>query len=380
MRSSQPATNAPTSDCKFRMHCETQPQRANCPTLLLFSNILRDHNGTAVDAAIATLFCEGIAVSQSMGLGGGFFATVYSKAENVMETLTARERAPLAAHAKMFANMSEVTGILSVGVPGELKGYWELHQKYGRTPWRTLVEPSIELCKKGHRVSVYLANVLHSYEQVIRASPSLSDTFINPKTNDVWMSGDHIKRPRLAETLAIIANEGVDSMYTANGTLARLLVDEIRELGGIITIEDFVQYTVEWKKPVVMKIRNNLRMYSPPLPASGHVLSLIMNVLSGYPVEENLRFYQRLMETYKFAYGKRSALGDVELNAKFMSDFTDNDFAKKIRDSTWDNRTFNDVNHYGGSFAFPEDHGTAHISVLAENGDAVAVTSSINTM
>lgn len=341
---------------------------------------MKDHDGTAVDAAIATLFCEGVAVPQSMGLGGGFFATIYNKKENVIETLIARERAPLASHPKMYANMSEVTGILSVAVPGELKGYWEMHQKYGHVEWKKLVEPSIELCKKGHRVSVYLGNVLRAYERIIRNSTHLTETFINPNTNDVWNAGDYIKRPRLAETLTIIANDGVDSMYTANGTLAKLLADEIKELGGIITVEDFVNYMVEWKKPVIMKLRNNLRMYSPPLPASGHVLSLIMNVLNGIPVEDNVRYLHRLMETYKFAYGKRSSLGDVEIDGKFMTDFVDNDFAKRIRDAIWDNQTFNDVNHYGGSFAFPEDHGTAHINVLSENGDAVAVTSSINTM
>lgn len=343
-------------------------------------NILQNHNGTAVDAAIATLFCEGVAVPQSMGLGGGFFATIYNKADNNVETLIARERAPLAAHANMYANMSEVTGILSVGVPGELKGYWEMHQKYGRIDWKTLIEPSIELCKKGHRVSVYLAFVLHAYERVIKNSIQLTKTFINPKTNEVWNAGDYIKRPKLAETLTIIANDGVDAMYSANGTLAHLLADEIKELGGIITIDDFVKYTVEWKKPVVMKLSNNQKMYSPPLPASGHVLSLIMNVLNGFPPNENVQYFHRLMETYKFAYGKRSALGDVEMDTKFMNDFLDNDFAKKIRDSIWDNQTFNDVSHYGGVFAIPEDHGTAHMSVLAENGDAVSVTSSINTM
>lgn len=315
-----------------------------------------------------------------MGIGGGFFATVYNKADNVVETLTARERAPLAAHVNMYQNMSEVTGILSVAVPGELKGYWELHQKYGRLPWSTLVEPTIELCKRGHRVSVYLARVLNAFENIIANSTSLREVFINPTTDAVWAAGDYIKRPRLAETLSIISREGVDSMYSENGTLARALVDEIRELGGIITLEDFVRYSVEWTKPVAVKLRNGHTLYSPPLPSTGHVLSLIMNVMDGYEAENSVQYLHRLIEVYKFAYGKRSALGDVKMDAKFLSEFTSNEYAKSIRSSIWDNQTFNDVKHYGGLFALPEDHGTAHISVLSQNGDAVSVTSSINTM
>lgn len=347
--------------------------------LPVYRNVLKNQNGSAVDAAIATLFCEGVSVPQSMGLGGGFIATIFDKGSNSIETVIARERAPLASHEKMFVNVSEVTGILAMAVPGELKGYWSMHQKYGRVAWSKLIKPSIELCRRGHLVSVYLATVLRSYRDVIRNS-SLSEVFMNPRTNDVWQAGDRIKRPQLAQTLQIIADEGADALYSINGTLIHALSNEIRELGGIITADDFLNYDVEWKKPVTTKLRNGYSVYSPALPSTGHVLSLILNVMELFPAEDSVQFLHRLIETYKFAFGRRSSLGDVEMDPKFMSEFTDKNVAKMIHDSIWDNQTFNDVKHYGGSFAVQEDHGTAHINVLAENGDAVSVTSSINTM
>lgn len=316
-----------------------------------------------------------------MGLGGGFIMTIFDKSTNTIETLISRERAPLASHAKMFVNVTgDVSGILSVAVPGELKGYWEIHQKYGRVPWKTLVQPTIDLCKNGHLVTNYLGKVLKTYEKTIYNSTSLSEVFVNSKTRKIWQAGDRIKRPQLANTLEIIANEGVDSMYSANGSLVRVLVDEIQKLGGIITIEDFVQYTVEWKKPVVTTIRNNLRVYSAPLPSTGMVLSLILNIMNGYKPENSNTYLHRLIESYKFAYGKRTKLGDVEMNATFLSQFNDLQYADHIRSLIWDNQTFNDHKHYGGEFANAEDHGTAQMSVLAENGDALSVTSTINNM
>lgn len=346
----------------------------------IFRNIFRMYNGTAIDAMIATLFCEGITVTQSMGLGGGFVATMYHKETNTIETLTARERAPLASSENMFGNITDVTGILAVATPGEVKGYWEMHQKYGRVPWKLLIEPSIKLCRNGHIVTSYLASVLHRYEAVIKAEPSMSEIFINPATNQVWQTEDHIKRPQLAKTLEIIAEEGVDAMYSANGTIAKLLIDDIKALGGILTIDDLVQYSVEWSRSVSTKLRNNFTLHSTPLPSSGSVLAMILNVMEGYDVEDSLTFFHRLIESYKFAYAKRTLLGDVEVDPQFLREFTSKTYADHVRSLIWDNQTFNDPHHYGSIFDNGKDDGTAHISVIAQNGDAISVTSTVNTM
>lgn len=346
----------------------------------IFRSIFRDHKGTAVDAMIATLFCEGISVTQSMGLGGGFIATLYNKETNTIETLTARERAPLASSENMFGNITQVDGILAVATPGELKGYWAMHQKYGRVPWKVLIEPSIKLCRNGHIVTSYLANVLREYEAEIKAEPSMSEVFINPITNEVWQANDRIKRLQLAKTLEIIAEEGGETMYTANGTIAKLLIEDIKKFGGIITMDDLVEYTVEWAKPVSTKLRNNLTLHSTPLPSSGNVLAMIMNVMDGFEADDSLTFYHRLIEAYKFAYAKRTKLGDIEIDAQFLEEFTNKSYAEHIRGLIWDNQTFNDPQHYGDVFENGKDGGTAHVSVIAQNGDAITVTSTINWM
>ena len=99
---------------------------------LNFRDVLLE-GGTAVDAAIAGMFCNGVYNSQSMGLGGGFMMTIYSAKDGKVESLDARETAPGAASSDMFQGDGEASqhGPLSVAVPGEAAGYWEAKQKYG---------------------------------------------------------------------------------------------------------------------------------------------------------------------------------------------------------------------------------------------------------
>lgn len=132
-----------------------------------------EKNGSAVDAAIATLFCEGIACAQCMGLGGGFLATIYDASTGEVRVLNARERAPAATTEDMYANVSSTVGGLAMAVPGELRGYGALNREYGRLPWRDLVKPTADLCRRGHQVNSYMARALDRYSNEIKAEPSM---------------------------------------------------------------------------------------------------------------------------------------------------------------------------------------------------------------
>lgn len=131
--------------------------------------------GSAADAAIAALFCEGVTVPQSCGLGGGFLLTIYNRKTGKVETLNARETAPGKASVDMYHSNSTLAkkGALAVGVPGELRGYWELHKKYGKLSWAELIKPTVELCRKGHLVTKFLATAWKGKEEDILGEPSL---------------------------------------------------------------------------------------------------------------------------------------------------------------------------------------------------------------
>lgn len=126
--------------------------------------------GSAVDSAITATLCQGLTVPQSSGLGGGFLATVYIKESDTIETLNAREVAPLRATKDMFEDdVSSREGGLAVAVPTELKGLQELHKRYGKLEWKELVQPVIEIAEGGFRVTKDLVSYLTEREDKIKA-------------------------------------------------------------------------------------------------------------------------------------------------------------------------------------------------------------------
>lgn len=207
------------------------------------ADILRA-NGSAADAAIAMMVCEEVACPESAGIGGGFLLTYYRRETGSVEVLDAREIAAQAAWEGMFVDNGNATahGGLAIATPGALKGYWVLHQRYGKLPWRKLFEPSINLCYRGHIVNPYMADCLLDKREEILNTPSLKEVFVNPATGDVWQEGDRIKRPDLATTLEIIAKEGSDALYSSTGSLLPKLIQDLKQFNSIITDGDFLEY------------------------------------------------------------------------------------------------------------------------------------------
>lgn len=245
-----------------------------------------------------------------MGLGGGFLMTIYIKDKGKIESLIARETAPAAATENMFVN-DKVEGGKAIATPGELRGYWELHKKYGKLDWARLIQPTIDLCRHGHVVTRYLGNILTKREELILNNPSLKEIYVNPETGKVWQQGDLIKRLKLAETLEIIAVEGEDALYN-NGTIAQKLIPEMEKYGAILTVKDLMDYRVRWREPTKSTIINNQILYATPLPASGILVTFMLNILNGYLPDKSVTSYHRIVEAFKFAYAKRGDLGDTD--------------------------------------------------------------------
>jgi gamma-glutamyltranspeptidase/glutathione hydrolase/leukotriene-C4 hydrolase len=127
--------------------------------------------GSAADAAICAAFCQGVTVPQASGIGGGFLATIYIKDSHTIETLNAREVAPLRATEQLYSDNSTLIreGGLSIAVPTEVKGLFELHKRHGALTWSEVIEPVIDVAEKGFKVTNYLARVLSEREAKIRS-------------------------------------------------------------------------------------------------------------------------------------------------------------------------------------------------------------------
>lgn len=128
--------------------------------------------GSAVDSIVTAALCQGLTVPQSSGLGGGFLAVVYSKETGTVDTLNAREVAPIKSTKDMFPDdLSSREGGLAVAVPTELKGLYELHKRYGKLDWKEVVQPVIDIAEKGYRISKYLASIFEERGDKIMSEP-----------------------------------------------------------------------------------------------------------------------------------------------------------------------------------------------------------------
>ncbi|XP_014244258.1 glutathione hydrolase 1 proenzyme-like [Cimex lectularius] len=342
-------------------------------------NIMRKYDN-AVDAIIATLLCDGVTMMSTMGVGGGFVATIYQRSERKAFSLIARETAPAAASISMFNQNSTLSrnGGLAIAVPGELMGYWEMYQKFGgRAPWKELFQPTIELCRNGVPINKHLADNIINHKNEIMDSKSLLKLLQNDK-GELPVENDKIKMPKLAETLTLVAEEGPLVIY--NGTLTVPLVNDIVSNGGIITVEDLASYKVRWEEPITATLNGGVQMFSTPPPASGLILSFILRVLDGLiPSSSEEQDVAMITEAFKHAYAFRSHLGDpyfvnITNTVKELQNPT---IIENVRSQLNLNKTSVNASDYGAQY-FTEDHGTANIVAVAPNGDAVVVTSTIN--
>ncbi|KAH8280740.1 hypothetical protein KR054_006195 [Drosophila jambulina] len=352
------------------------------------SDILQK-NGSAVDAAIAALLCNGLLTIQSMGIGGGHLMNVYSRSERHATAIDAREVAPYAAEMNMFDDQPEKSykGPLSIAVPGEVMGYHVAHQRFGQLPWSDLVEPSLELCKNGYHVSQHMERALSAALPHIKEHEQFQ-IYLNKETGKPHSAGTVVKPPKnLCETYKLLAENGPMDMY--NGTLAKLLADDLRDVGSIVTGDDLLYYEADVINSITMDLGEDTLYVLPPV-SSGSLVAHTLSILQGYNFttadlateELRARTIHRFTEALKFAFAQRSELGDMHfIDAReLVSRLNSPEFGDQNRAKINDSHVLPDPLAYGAQYGTNEDpDGTSHLVVLAPNGDAVSVTSSINS-
>ncbi|XP_071192315.1 glutathione hydrolase 5 proenzyme-like isoform X3 [Salvelinus alpinus] len=354
----------------------------------LCSDIGRDilqQGGSAVDGAIAALLCTSLVNPQSMGLGGGSIFTVRDETGTV-KTFSSRETVPQSFKADLLkgcpTSVTFITGSQWIGVPGELRGYEVVHRMYGKLPWAKLFEPTIRLAREGFPLPPFLGYLLNItlIGNLVKATSLWYEVFCH-KNKTVLGIGDTLKFPKLAETMETIAEQGVDAFYT--GQIGLDLIQDVKAAGGTLTMEDLKSFRVRvedaWTVPL-----GDYQMHIPPPPAGGVMLAFILNLVKGFhftprSMEEDQKVltYHCYIEAAKFANGQRRSSHDPVFNTKKDASYmVDSDFADRIRQLISEDRTYNDS--YYNITPSPDRFGTTHVSVLAEDGSAVSVTSTIN--
>lgn len=338
--------------------------------------------GNAFDAMIATDLALAVCYPFAGNIGGGGFM-VYRKANGEVGALDYREQAPLAAFKEMYLDSDghiipekSTLGALSVGVPGTIAGLFAVHQKMGSLPFHQLIQPAIDLAKKGVIVTqnqaVSFKNAVDDFQKANQKKIELAYP---------WKAGDTIKYPKLAATLERIRDKGKDEFY--KGKTAELLVDYLNNLGGIITKEDLANYEAKWRNPIVFDYKNHT-IISMTLPSSGGIcLAQILKSVEPFDLKNlghnSTEYVQLLTEAERRAYADRAYfLGDMDfVDVPIHQLLDDNYIKKRMRDFSWEKATkSSELSH--GDINIIESDETTHYSIVDAFGNAVAVTTTLN--
>lgn len=338
--------------------------------------------GNAFDAMVATQLALAVAYPYAGNISGGGFM-VYRKANGDAGSLDFREKAPQKASKNMYQDKNgnvipnlSTNGALSVGIPGSVAAIFEVHKKFGKLPLKDLFQPAIDLAEKGIIVTQKEKGKLDEYRAVI-VKISGDKTLYN-KTFQV---GDTIKYLALANTLKQILKNGKNEFY--KGNTAKKLVEFLQQKGGIITLKDLSDYKVVWRKPITFKYKE-LNIISMAPPSSGGItLAQIMKMIEPYEVSKlghnSTQYIQLLAEAERRAYADRNYfLGDPDFVKIPQRQLLDEAYLKdRMKSFSFDKATSSaDVSH--GNVSVYESMETTHYSIVDDEGNAIAVTTTLN--
>lgn len=338
--------------------------------------------GNAFDAMAATGLALAVAYPFAGNLGGGGFM-VYRKANGDIGGIDYREKAPLAASKNMYLDENgevipnkSTLGSMSIGVPGSIAGLFDVHEKFGILPINDILEPVINLAKKGVVVTENQAKRLNRVQPQFRLVNKDSLIFYNE-----WKENDTIKYPALANTLERILLHGKDEFY--KGETAEILVKFIQDNGGIITLEDLEKYEAKWRRPITFTY-DDLKIISMAPPSSGGIcLAQIMKMIEPYDLHKyganSLKTIQVITEAERRAYADRSYyLGDPDfVNIPTDTLIDEVYLASRMADFSFDKATLSsEVSH--GNIEVVESNETTHYSIIDQFGNTVSVTTTLN--
>lgn len=338
--------------------------------------------GNAFDAMVGTELALAVAFPFAGNIGGGGFM-VYRKANGEVGSLDYREKAPLAATKDMFLDSEgnvikgkSTQTALAIGVPGTIAGVFAVHKKYGTMPISKILEPVIALAERGVIVTKKQEKSLKDYhESIVKINGEDSPASKTYKENDT------IKYPALAKTLKRIQKKGRNEFY--KGETAKILVNYIKEKGGIITMADLAKYEAIWRKPLQFTYKD-LKITSMAPPSSGGIcLAQILKMLEPYDLAKmghnSPAAIQVIVEAERRAYADRSYfLGDPDFVKIPLKELLDENYLRERMASFNPEKATLSTEIKEGKVNYAESTETTHYSIVDQFGNAIAATTTLN--
>lgn len=341
-----------------------------------------EQGGNAVDAAVAASFVLAVTYPEAGNLGGGGFMTLHFAGDNFF--LDYRETAPALAHRDMYLDdqgdvipFKSLLGYRASGVPGSVMGMWQAHQRFGELDWAKLLQPAIRLAEQGFVVHPKLAQTADWYQ----AWSSEKNPNLNFKAYFGSLeSGKVFKQPELAQTLKRLAEYGAKDFY--NGHIAKQIVQQMQQGGGLINLDDLANYQVKWRKPTLADWQEYQIVSAPPPSSGGIALTQLLLMKSQLEAEfaelehNSPQYIHLLAEMMKPVYADRAEyLGDPDFVSVPIQDLMDLDYIQK-RARQVNIERISPTPHIKPGLV--ESEQTTHFSIIDTQGNAISNTTTLN--
>ena len=344
-------------------------------------NILKI-GGNAVDAAIATQLALAVVYPQAGNLGGGgFFVARLSNGELV--SIDYREMAPGKAHRDMYIDTDGTVrtdksqnGQLSSGVPGTVAGLFACY-KYAKLPFEKLIQPAIDLAENGFAIGEREARALNGLQDELKQYNTVMTVFVK----DNWKSGDTLIQTDLANTLKRIRDNGAAGFY--EGETARLIVEEMKRGGGIISYDDLKKYTAKKREPHIFDYKG-YKIVSMPMPSSGGLLlNQMMKMIEDRNIAamgfQSVQAVQLMTEVERRAFADRGEyMGDADFYKVPVKALTSKKYLEERMKDYDPAKASISTTIKPGQASMYESTETTHFNVIDKDGNAVAVTTTLN--
>ncbi len=337
--------------------------------------------GTAADAAVTTAFVLAVTRPYYGSLGGG--GLMLTRFNNEVLALDHRERAPHKATVDMYLKApkgASLTGGLAIGIPGNVRGLFELHKKFGKLSWSEDIQAAVTLAKNGFMVTGEMARMIK--ETFNDFSAQGKKIFSND--SKPFHVGDTLKQPQLAEALEIIQRNGADGFY--KGPVADDIAQTIKHEHGILDSQDLKKYEAHWMKPLKQDIFD-IKIYSMPPPSSGGALLFSELKMAEALKIQNLKPYGQdefhlLAEIMNRAFFDRQYLADPKYTTIPIDEiYRDSRIQKWIKTINRGKKTSFDPKDFDlgeGGISSNEGWHTTHYVIIDKWQNVVSATTTLN--
>ena len=364
------------------------------------AEILRE-GGDAIDAAIAVQMVLNLVEPQSSGIGGGAFLLYYDAERGVTEVYDGRETAPADVTVDLFLDAAgdpmgfreAVLGGRSVGVPGVLRLLEAAHADHGRLPWARLFAPAIDLAEQGFPVPPRLAMLLAGPQGEALLDFSATAAYFFPNGEPLQV-GETLANPAFAQTLRIIADQGAEAFYT--GAIADDVVAAVQTAGnaGLLSLEDLADYRVARREPVCFTYRHHEVCGMGPPSSGALTVGQILGILEHFDMASlgpgSADAWHLFAEASKLAYADRALyIADADFVAVPTAGLLDPNYltvrAQAIAPDSVQSTPVRAGNppHRQPVRLAPgsavDSPGTSHVSIIDADGNAVSMTTSIES-